>query len=558
MPFREDDAADKEICTTAALVLTNACLLHRRLRKEEGVFDGLTSLEDVAVEKHPAHDLKLAWRQILRRDYRPVFKPALAVANVLDEYQNDPSKSALQKIVNQAVHQADKLSTLGYDYAGPLYHKVLKSAKSDGAFYTKNTSALLLAGLALPPQNDTIWSDGERVRDLKVIDPACGTGTLLMAALSTIKRRSQTAQGDALDEQKLHKALVENGIYGMDINAQAIQMAASNLTFGATSVDYRQMNLHTLPHGPQEDGSVKAGALEILVHDQPRDLVDSLEEPTALGEQVDGGRDVLFPERGFDLAIMNPPFTNNQDRGLKHGADFKKVMGQHELAIADMVLQRDGQVARDSIHSNSIGSYFEAIGHRLLDTKPGATLAMVLPITKCTSASGEGERKFLASAWRIDYLVVCHQNLAEGASPSSVGFTSNEKQFECLLVARRKCEAEIAPSTKIIHLDRHPRNEMETANLLSAIESGDINGWGLLSEWPVERIEEGDWSCVAFRDQQLMEAIDWLYEQPQLMKIQGGGGCAQRKQPRQGLRKKKGMMGANLNGGVLTSTFLKL
>ena len=44
---------------------------------------------------------------------------------------------------------ADTLSELGYDHAGPLYHEILKSAKSDGAFYTENTSALMLARLAL-------------------------------------------------------------------------------------------------------------------------------------------------------------------------------------------------------------------------------------------------------------------------------------------------------------------------------------------------------------------------------------------------------------------------
>ena len=53
---------------------------------------------------------------------------------------------------------ADSLSELGYDHAGPLYHRILGSAKSDGAFYTNNLSAIMLARLALT--DDLIdWSD---------------------------------------------------------------------------------------------------------------------------------------------------------------------------------------------------------------------------------------------------------------------------------------------------------------------------------------------------------------------------------------------------------------
>ena len=81
---------------------------------------------------------------------------------------------------------------MGYDHAGPLYHRILGSAESDGAFYTKHISALMLAGLALSP--DLIdWSDIEAVKRLRVLDPACGTGTLLMAALKVIKDRALAA-----------------------------------------------------------------------------------------------------------------------------------------------------------------------------------------------------------------------------------------------------------------------------------------------------------------------------------------------------------------------------
>ena len=529
-PNPDDEKEEVEICQTASLVVMNAALLHRRLRKEAGILDGLEALEDIVVERYPAHDLVMAWKTILRHDYKPVFNPALAVVKALDEYSSPASDSALKSLINAAKNQADKLSELGFDYAGPLYHKILASAKSDGAFYTKNTSAMLLAGLAMPPTSDPIWSDFDRVANLKLIDPACGTGTLLMAALNIAKRR--LANADDAKRLALHKALVENGIHGMDINSQAVQMAASNLTFGATSVDYKQMNLQTLPHGVDSKGA-KAGALDLLLHKDPNTLLKGLVEKEEWGQQVDGGR-VELPEMGFDLVIMNPPFSNNQVRNSKFSADDKKAMQEHEKRICNEVEKRDNQarrqnlgpgLARAAISANSVGSYFPVIAERLLTDREGATIAEVVPLAGLNGAGSAAWRRFLAHHFHIECLVACHANRAKGESPTKVGFTSNETQFECLMVARRRSPDSECPPTQIITLKKHPLGEDECLSLLAAIESGDMDEWGILSEWPRAKIETGDWSVVAWEDPELPLMLEWLEAQPQFEQIGDEGGA---------------------------------
>ena len=62
----------------------------------------------------------------------------------------------------------------------------------------------------------------------------------------------------------MHRRLVEDVLCGLDINQHAVQLAACNLTLGAPTVDYARMNLMTMPHGPQGNGTFKAGSLEIL------------------------------------------------------------------------------------------------------------------------------------------------------------------------------------------------------------------------------------------------------------------------------------------------------
>ena len=187
----EDDGGAKGICTVAALMLCNACLLQRRLR-DEPELKTIMRLDEVSGARNPREILGIAWRSILEKDYAPVFRPALAALAVLRE--GKAIDNAIRAVAECANRVADSLGDLGYDHAGPLYHRILGSAKSDGAFYTNNLSAIMLARLAFT--RDMIdWSDHEAVGKLRIIDPACGTGTLLMAALQTIKARAADSRG---------------------------------------------------------------------------------------------------------------------------------------------------------------------------------------------------------------------------------------------------------------------------------------------------------------------------------------------------------------------------
>ncbi len=184
----EDDGGAKGVCTIAALMLCNACLLQRRLR-DTPEMRIVTRLDKVIGARNPVEMLEAAWESILEKDYAPVFEPGLAILEALPD-GNEVVDDAVRNVAECANRVADSLSELGYDHAGPLYHRILGSARADGAFYTNNVSALMLARLVL--SEDFIdWSDAEAVGRLRIMDPACGTGTLLMAAMQTIKARAR-------------------------------------------------------------------------------------------------------------------------------------------------------------------------------------------------------------------------------------------------------------------------------------------------------------------------------------------------------------------------------
>ena len=513
----EDDGGAKGICTVAALMLCNACLMQRRLR-DEPEMKTIVRLDRIAGAQHPREVLAIAWESILEKDYAPVFRPALAVLAALRE--GKAIADAIRIVAECANRVADSLSDLGYDHAGPLYHRILGSAKSDGAFYTNNVSAIMLARLAFA--EDTVdWSDPEAVAKLRILDPACGTGTLLMAALRTVKARVAGAKGNEMSAEEhnaLHKSLVEDVLCGLDINRHAVQLAACNMTLGAPTVDYARMNLIAMPHGPQSGGPPKAGSLEILnAADDARDLRALAAPPRSLetldAEQVDGSGEIRFPLRDLDAVVMNAPFTANENRSRKYGEDGRKAMQRHELGMQEHIERRDS-AARGVVTANSIGTFFTPLADMLIrEDRPGV-LAKVIPTTACTNSSGAAERRFLAKRFHVETVVTSHD-------PRRINFSENTAIHESLLVCRRRSGADARSDrpTRFVALRRMPRTAAEAVEATEAIEAGDAGKWIAVYEHPEARMREGDWRPCQFLDPELVRAAMRLEREPGLVSL---------------------------------------
>ena len=489
----------------AALMVSNAALLHHRLRVVDSLSEVPTLKDCMAYQgDRLLSAMTSAWESILEIDYHPVFDPAVSVLEAFMEVKSSArmlAVNAIRLLVENALAYADDLAALRFDHAGPLYHRLLESARYDGSFYTNNISALLLSRLAIQ-ENFADWSDLERLRDLKVIDPACGTGTLLMAAMHTIRDRYINAAG--LDVDLLHLCLVEDVLHGLDINRHGIQLAACNLTLGNPRVDYTKMNLHTMRHGPQPNGEVKIGSVELLATAQDdgepnlTQFVLPLPRMEALGaERAQPGEssDDSYMEK-FDVVIMNPPFTRNDIRNRQYTASDRKRIQDREKQVVDFVLRHNPEAGEAIDHTNARG-FFTPLADMLLKEKTGV-LAEVLPTTALIGASGKQERMFLANRFQIETIITSHD-------PSRVNFSENTAIHESLFIARRS-DAEKKP-TRFISLGRMPADAHEAMLLANMINGGKISGeWGRECEWPWERMRDGDWQAVLFYDEELAEA----------------------------------------------------
>ena len=496
----------KDSCTTAALLIANACIMHKRL-DETGNLGELTKIETAKNSANPPEALYHAWLTILQKDYSPIFQDSAMLVKRIAPFSQ--MHDAIHLLIECAMSSATTLNDLGFDHAGPLYHRILGSAQSDGAYYTKNLSGYLLAGLAF--DKDFIdWKDPEVVNNLRIIDPACGTGTLLMAALNIIKKRAAAAQNlDEAGVNKLHKRLVENAIYGFDINKYSVQLAACNLTIGAPDTDYERINLHTLEHGPIKgtDGDnmddVRHGVLEKLFDD---DMGNLIEEPPLLGESVSREmKEVVMPHE-FSVMIYNPPFTDTQKQARKFTPATMDAMTERLQFIKSTLEERDPAAAK-AVGKRSIQPFFTPLTTRLL-SKDRGKLAKIIPTTVCIAENARTQRQYLANNFHIEMVVTSHDS-------KRVNFSENTSINECLVIGRRSADND--KPTRFIQLVAYPNTVKEVEALIEKIQSGDAGKLYSETLWQADRMRDGDWTPVQWFNSNLARAADEITNSPTMI-----------------------------------------
>ena len=415
--------------------------------------------------------LRDAWRSICDEiDYVPVFELAADILEVLVDGPEEVQRPVVDPLV-KAMEDTRRLE--GHDLSGRLFHTLLTDAKFTGAYYTSVPAATLLSRLVFhdwPPNVD--WADHEFPGSLDVADIACGTGTLLMAVATEVERKHKDAGGT--NAAKLHKAMVEQALHGYDVQLSAVHFAATSLAMLNPDIRFDRMNLYVMPLGA-EGSNVSLGSLEFLGTDEaPVQFALSGEGvgvATRDVERVSGGGSrgvkqavtAKLPERGLDLAIMNPPFTRSVGGNLLFGslpgAERRKL--QNELSRR-LRSRRLTQAPGASVTAGLGAAFVAAASHKL---RPGeGRLALVLPVTVCTGPSWDETRTFIERDFALDVVVASHD-------PSRWNFSDSTNLSEALLIATRRPERKDAAErrTTFVNLWENPDGVLDAHRVAQAV-----------------------------------------------------------------------------------------
>ena len=506
--YLDDKARENQAdgCTIAALLMMNAAMLHQRISAGRWL-DGVESLDVIKNSNNPVSEIKDQWNTIRARDFRPVIEPALEAIRAMERTgRTGGLVKAVRHIAKEAEELAASYADLGADHAGPLFNRVMGNQASDGAYFTRPVAASIAARLTLDALGEQDWTDEETWKAHKTVDLACGSGTLLTAMLTEMKRRAREQGATASDIARLQKTAVEDALKGMDINPISLQLAASQLTTGNQDIGYRRMGLHRMPYGPDtsDPAKVSAGTLELLGQkeivprsgelDLPDSRIASEEVWTQAGEAMEDAVDAV--KSGVRIVIMNPPFTNRSKMGGKFPQETQRALRKRVDDMERRLVSNDKDMD-DFVDKNALEPLFTALADRCLTDNDGV-VTMINPTVALCAPSALEKRRILAQRFHIHTVLTCHQ-------PGQTNMSQNTSINESIIVAIRHDRAK--PATTFISLDRMPLSDSEAGEMHQAIQTcqdGQMeDGWGVISHWSAERIESGDWTPAIWRSPEL-------------------------------------------------------
>ena len=210
----KDISKQADGCTIVALLMMNAAMLHQRI-SDGGWMSDISPLSKIKNSTKVIHKIKQEWERIMHIDFRPIFQPAVDAIYAIEKTGTTSGlKNALSHISAEAERIAETYADMGADHAGPLFNKVMGNQASDGAFFTRPPAASLAARLTLDACGEQNWSDPEVWRQHKTVDLACGSGTLLAAMTTDMKRRAKAKGADEKRIAELQKIAIEDTIKG--------------------------------------------------------------------------------------------------------------------------------------------------------------------------------------------------------------------------------------------------------------------------------------------------------------------------------------------------------
>ncbi|MEM0304649.1 MAG: hypothetical protein QW685_06355 [Saccharolobus sp.] len=424
--FEIAEAKNSEIILgqAALSILLSSLLYEKRFHK----------LSEHIKQYGPINGLQKALEEI---NYEPLASLTIDILKLLPPNLNQQ----VNNIINTAIRIAKmKNNLLSRDLAGRIYHEItgnITVKKGFATYYTEIPAAYLLSNLA-------IISESLVDTDIKIIDFACGSGTLLTACLYNASRIA-----------KYNRI----SIYGIDALKYATQITALNLEL-MTSEKINNMTIITLPVGIK-DNKPTLGSLELIDN--------TLEE---------------LPNQ-FHIVIMNPPFTRATGRKSKEFKEKglfgfitdkknRQLIKKRYEEIRKKVKNELEKIAKDLIDENvhykkqylnigqaGTGLLFLYLAYKY--TKPNGVIAFVLPRNLLSGVSWFLARALLAKEFHVKYIIISND------PEKGYNFSENTGLSECLVVAKKIKEQKEDQETIFINLLKKPKSATEAIVLSEKI-----------------------------------------------------------------------------------------
>lgn len=313
-------------------------------------------------------ELKRVFNEVQNINYKPIYE-----IDVLDFIPDQFVVDAFDLIWGL------KIEGHRHEIPGRLFHELMpeKIRKLLAAFYTRPVAADLLAHLTIEDENDT------------VLDPACGSGTILTSAY---RRKAELAHNG----KEKHRQFCEKDIFGIDIMPFAVHLTTANLAAMNPDVTIEKTQI------------IEGDSLRIAPEKIVRPGIKHLQLTLPITEgYTRAGEKEEVKLKKVKVVLMNPPFTK-VERGIREYIDtskFEEIVGGEVglwgcfIPLADSFLENDG------------------------------VFGAVLPISILRGRESHRVREFIFNNWTPEYIIKPTFNY---------GFTEYAEYRDILLIARKR------------------------------------------------------------------------------------------------------------------------
>jgi type I restriction-modification system DNA methylase subunit len=290
---------------------------------------------------------------------------------------------------------------------------------------------------------------------IRVLDPACGSGSFLIRAFETLgKAYAKTNGGDneMLTENVSRNAydILTKNLHGVDLDAKAVEIAELNLLLRAAR---RRGRLPLLSENIKRGNSLISGTPE----EMEKYFGKHWEQKHPFNWEEKFAE--VMKEGGFDVVVGNPPYGADvtEEEKIYYVNKYKTTLGK-------------------------INSYRLFIERTLQLLKDGGLLGLIVPNTWLSDNDSERLRKLILENYKVLKILVL---------PESLNVFEGVTQATTVIIIQKQKNSELVNNNEIIFMDDVTSKQNFDAFITGRIKQGlfcDFDGYKLITREPVLKI----------------------------------------------------------------------